>query len=37
VMVGDDKGWLIDPEDLTAITEDDYCPGCGQTGCHCYR
>lgn len=37
VMVGDDRRHSIDPDDLTPLGEDDYCPGCGQTGCHCYR
>lgn len=34
VMVGDDSKYLFEPEDLTAIDEDDYCSGCGQIG-HC--
>ncbi len=37
VMVGDDTKHAVDPDDLTPISEDDYCPGCGQIGCHCYR
>ncbi len=36
VMVGDDREHLVDVDDLTPIGEDDYCPGCGQIGCHCY-
>ncbi len=37
VMVGDDRKHAVSPDDLTPLGEDDYCPGCGQTGCHCYR
>lgn len=33
VMVGDDYRHHIDPDDLTLISEDDYCGGCGQIGC----
>lgn len=33
VMVGDDGEFIVDVEDLTALSEDDYCPGCGQVGC----
>ena len=33
VMVGDDREHIVDTDDLTEITEDDYCSGCGQTGC----
>lgn len=36
VMVGDDREHDLDASDLTAICEDDYCPGCGQIGCHAY-
>lgn len=37
VMVGDDARFAFDPEDLIPITSEDFCPGCGQTGCMCYR
>lgn len=37
VMVGDDREYIIDPADCTALAEDAYCPGCGQIGCACYR
>lgn len=37
VMIGDDRHHTVDAEDLTELAEDAYCPGCGQTGCHCYR
>lgn len=33
VMVGDDRVHLIDVEDLTPLTDDEYCPECGQIGC----
>lgn len=33
VYVGDDSEFLVDPDDLTEITEDDFCAGCGQIGC----
>jgi len=35
-MVGDDRGFPFDPDDLTMIHDDDYCPGCGQVGCKAY-
>lgn len=33
VMVGDNKKWEVDPEDITKISDDDYCLVCGQVGC----
>lgn len=36
VMVGDDKRHAIDPDDLTLIPEDGYCPGCGAVGVNHY-
>ena len=33
VMVGDDRRVALDPEDVTPLAEDDYCPSCGQIGC----
>jgi hypothetical protein len=33
VMVGDDAVHIVGTDELTEITEDDYCAGCGQTGC----
>lgn len=36
IMVGDDREWTFDVEDLTPISEDDYCPECGQIGCKAY-
>lgn len=29
IMVGDDREFVFDIDDLTEINEDDYCPGCG--------
>lgn len=37
VMVGDDCKFSFEPEELTAISENDYCPECGQIGCHAVR
>lgn len=37
VMIGDDRHHTIDPDDLEPITNDDYCPECGQTGCRAYH
>lgn len=36
VMVGDDHRFSIDPADCTVLSDDDYCPGCGQIGCKAY-
>lgn len=33
VMVGDDREFLVDFEDVELIDDDDYCGGCGQIGC----
>ena len=33
VMVGDDRVFEIDVDDLTIISEYDYCSQCGQIGC----
>ena len=33
VMVGDDYVHTIDVEELSPISEEDYCCGCGQIGC----
>ena len=33
VMVGDDREYVVHPEEMTLIGEDDYCGGCGQIGC----
>jgi hypothetical protein len=34
VMVGDDKRWVVNEDDITPLAEHDYCGGCGQIGCH---
>ena len=34
VMVGDDREFLADPEDVTPLENDAYCRTCGQIGCH---
>ncbi len=36
-MIGDDRNFSENPDDLTPIREEDFCPECGQVGCHCYR
>lgn len=33
VMVGDDRPFLFDPEDLEALPEGTWCVECGQIGC----
>ena len=33
VMIGDDKRFLVDFEDLTEIDDEEFCLGCGQVGC----
>ncbi len=33
VMVGDDRVFEIDVDDLTALGDNDYCHECGQVGC----
>jgi hypothetical protein len=33
VMVGDDRVFEIDRDDLTPISDEDYCHECGQIGC----
>jgi len=33
VMVGDDRQHYVDPDQLTLISEEDYCGSCGQLGC----
>lgn len=37
VMVGDDRRHHVPTDELTPLTGDDFCPGCGQTGCGHYR
>ncbi len=33
VMVGDDRGHLIDLNDISVLDDDEYCSECGQIGC----
>lgn len=33
VMVGDDRVFEIDKDDLTELDESEYCSECGQVGC----
>jgi hypothetical protein len=33
VMVGDDRPYLYDPDELTPLDRVDYCGECGQVGC----
>lgn len=32
-MVGDDREFVFDVDELTPLDEDDFCGGCGQIGC----
>ena len=32
-MIGDDRDFSVDPEDVTALERDEYCGECGQVGC----
>jgi hypothetical protein len=32
-MVGDDMHFAFEPEDVTPLDDDAYCPSCGQIGC----
>ena len=34
-MVGDDRVFVIDIDDLQIIPEDSFCRDCGQVGCGC--
>lgn len=36
VMIGDDRVFVFDVDDVTPIPEDSYCHGCGQIGCGAY-
>ena len=33
VMVGDDRRFTFDPDELTPLGDLDYCASCGQVGC----
>lgn len=32
-MIGDDRPFAFEPDELTPIADDDYCSCCGQIGC----
>jgi hypothetical protein len=32
-MVGDDRDFVFEPEEVSPLNEEDYCGGCGQVGC----
>ena len=36
VMVGDDRRFAIDPDDISPLDRSEYCPECGQVGCTAY-
>ena len=36
-MVGDDRNFTCDHEDVHPLADDDFCGGCGQIGCRCYQ
>jgi hypothetical protein len=36
VMVGDDREFTFDVDEVTPLAEGDYCPECGQIGCKAY-
>ena len=33
VMIGDDRRFTFDPDELTPLADLDYCASCGQIGC----
>jgi hypothetical protein len=33
VMVGDDRRFTFEPDELIPLNDDDYCGSCGQVGC----
>jgi len=33
IMIGDDRPFTFEPDDLTPIDETQYCHSCGQIGC----
>lgn len=37
IMVGDDREHIVDVADLTKLSDDEYCPVCGQIGCKAYQ
>ena len=37
VMIGDDRPFIFDSDDIEPLSESDYCGGCGQTTCYSDR
>ena len=37
VMIGDDRVFTLEVSEVTPISEDEYCPECGQIGCTAYK
>ena len=37
IMVGDDREFTFDIEELSPLDEEEFCPGCGQIGCGAYH
>jgi len=37
IMVGDDRKFTFDIDQLTPLEDDEYCPECGQIGCTAYN
>ena len=35
MMVGDDRHFVFDEDEIEAISRESYCGGCGQIGCGC--
>ena len=33
VMVGDDRRFTFEPDEVTPLNDEDYCASCGQIGC----
>ena len=34
VMIGDDRHFSVEPDDVSELSEGEYCCVCGQIGCH---
>ena len=34
MMIGDDRKWTFDPDDIKPLSRGEYCGECGQIGCH---
>lgn len=33
IMVGDDRRFTVDPDDVSTLAREEYCSECGQIGC----